>query len=439
MIIKLENHRLQIRERNIPVAISMFILLFLSFHVNAFGILHINTSVLVVLGIIIIFSAALIGLRTVRNVPNPLICIWLLILSLSFINNGYIENGGFSNPLIFALSIIAAFVLHYTNDWYDILKKCLVFFSFEHFIISWLFWIFRGFYNSTIIPMFSAEYRAWLTKWSDSNVLLGLVNNYSTSGIYFSIAVIVMFAAWMAKKKKTKIDVVWLLLMLFSLFMTQKRGPLFFCIIAIIAAYFIYEKIKAKTIFKFLSIVLIIIILLILVIQIFPSTSGLIDRLVQDNEQDDITSGRIPLYEYAISLFKQNPLFGIGWGQYRYSYIREIGTHNIYLQILAETGIVGAALIFSAFIYGLVISVRLLRKSKEYSQPLRFAILFSFAMQVFFLLYGITGNPLYDPQCYIPYFLSVAVVCSIYKNKSYLTLNARKKNENRNYDFCAYK
>lgn len=427
MIIKLENHRLQIRERNIPVAISMFILLFLSFHVNAFGILHINTLVLVVLGIIIIFSAALIGLRSIRNVPKPLICIWLLILALSFINNGYIENGGFSIPLVFALAIIVAFVLHYVNDWYDILKKCLVFFSVEHFVVSWLFWFFRGFYNSTIIPLFPTEYRAWLTKWSDSNVLMGLVNHYSTSGIYFSIAVLVMFAIWLTKTKKTKVDTIWLILMLFSLFMTQKRGPLLFCIIAMVAAYFIYEKIKTKTILKFLGIVLVIIILLILVIQIFPSTSGLIDRLVQLDEQDDITSGRIPLYEYAISLFKQNPLFGIGWGQYRYSYVREIYAHNIYAQILAETGIVGAVLFFGAFIYGLVISVRLLRKGKEYSQSLRFAILFSFAMQVFFLLYGTTGNPIYDMQCFVPYFLSIAVACSIDKNKSSLTLNVRNK------------
>lgn len=427
MIIKLENHRLQIRERNIPVAVSIFILLFLSFHINAYAILHINTFVLLALGIIILISAALIALRAIRNVPHSLLCVWLLILPLSFINNGYLENNIFSNPFVFALAIILAFVLHYINDWYDILKKCLVFFSIEHFVVSWLFWIFRGFYNSTIIPLFPAEYRAWLTKWSDSNVLMGLVNHYSTSGIYFSIAVLVMFAIWLTKTKKTKVDTVWLILMLFSLFMTQKRGPLLFCIIAMIAAYFIYEKIKTKTILKFLGIVLVIILLLILVIQIFPSTSGFIDRLVQLDEQDDITNGRIPLYEYAVSLFKQNPLFGIGWGQYRYSYVREISAHNIYLQVLAETGIVGAVLVFGAFIYGLVISIRLLRKSKEYSQSLRFAILFSFAMQVYFLLYGITGNPLYDLQCFVPYFLSIAVVCSIDKNKAHFSLNARSR------------
>ena len=33
--------------------------------------------------------------------------------------------------------------------------------------------------------------------------------------------------------------------------------------------------------------------------------------------------------------------------------------------------------------------------------------------QVFFLIYCLSGNPLYDPQCYIPYFMSCVAVFAI--------------------------
>lgn len=33
--------------------------------------------------------------------------------------------------------------------------------------------------------------------------------------------------------------------------------------------------------------------------------------------------------------------------------------------------------------------------------------------QIFFLAYCFSGNPLYDPQCYIPYFMSCIAVIAI--------------------------
>ena len=37
------------------------------------------------------------------------------------------------------------------------------------------------------------------------------------------------------------------------------------------------------------------------------------------------------------------------------------------------------------------------------------AMVFSVSMQVFFLLYGFTGNPLYDKEMYFPYYIACAV------------------------------
>ena len=131
-------------------------------------------------------------------------------------------------------------------------------------------------------------------------------------------------------------------------------------------------------------------------------------RYVETVEQllagGDITSGRGALMAVAVDGFKSSPVFGVGWGQY-VSLSARIGMcdtdgnliedcHNIYLQFLCETGVVGAVLILIPIIYLLVLTVRTLRSAKyrEDTAPLRFASV-SFLIQFFLLFLG-----LYDPS-----------------------------------------
>ncbi len=58
-------------------------------------------------------------------------------------------------------------------------------------------------------------------------------------------------------------------------------------------------------------------------------------------ELDPSAQGRIIIWEQSISLFKSQPIFGVG-----YAVFRELGyglgdTHNIYLKILTEQGVIG--------------------------------------------------------------------------------------------------
>lgn len=131
-------------------------------------------------------------------------------------------------------------------------------------------------------------------------------------------------------------------------------------------------------------------------------------RYVETIEQllngGDITSGRGALMAVAVAGFLSKPLFGVGWGQY-VSLSAQIGMcdtdgnliedcHNIYLQFLTETGIVGAVLILLPIVYLLVLTCRMLRAAKymEDKDPLRFASI-SFLLQFFLLFIGI-----YDPS-----------------------------------------
>ena len=74
-----------------------------------------------------------------------------------------------------------------------------------------------------------------------------------------------------------------------------------------------------------------------------------VDRIfsINDNIKSEGGSGRFELWKEAVVNFLSNPLFGIGTGQTPMYSPSHLGTHNLYLQILGENGILG----FSVFLF----------------------------------------------------------------------------------------
>lgn len=79
------------------------------------------------------------------------------------------------------------------------------------------------------------------------------------------------------------------------------------------------------------------------------------ERYTADDYQR-ISSGRTVLYQAAWQMFKENPITGVGWEQFRETWPRYVNvqgtilgdksynTHSSYLKILAELGLVGMAI-----------------------------------------------------------------------------------------------
>lgn len=149
---------------------------------------------------------------------------------------------------------------------------------------------------------------------------------------------------------------------------------------------------------------------IVLVLAFLPQLGKIpvLARYVETIEQilagADITSGRGILMAMGWAGFVSKPLFGLGWGQY-VQMSQKIGMcdtdgnliedcHNIYLQFLCETGIVGAVLLLIPIFYLFVTTCRMLRAAKtmEDKLPLRFVSV-SFLLQVFLLTLG-----MYDPS-----------------------------------------
>lgn len=122
----------------------------------------------------------------------------------------------------------------------------------------------------------------------------------------------------------------------------------------------------------------------------------------------DITSGRLTLYQIAASAFREHPILGIGWDQFQTlvpaEYLTDpvVGiedTHCIYLQFLCETGILSAPLIIAPLLYyywQVCAQFRLLKQRRSESRELSLAFglcVSSLMIQSFLLFVGI-----YDPN-----------------------------------------
>lgn len=134
----------------------------------------------------------------------------------------------------------------------------------------------------------------------------------------------------------------------------------------------------------------------------FPPLVRYVMTVEQILQGQDITSGRTELYALAWDGFLRNPAFGIGWDNFHtlvteefqavHGYTPVEDAHNIYLQFLAETGIVGTPFLVLPLGYIWYLSGSLFLRLKKRAGELHSARMFcasSFMIQGFLLLLGL--------------------------------------------------
>ena len=93
----------------------------------------------------------------------------------------------------------------------------------------------------------------------------------------------------------------------------------------------------------------------------FPPMVRYVMTIEQLLSGQDITSGRLELYALAWNSFLEHPILGIGWDRFYtlvteefqaiHGYTTVEDVHNIYLQFLTETGLVGTPLLIAPLVY----------------------------------------------------------------------------------------
>ena len=132
-------------------------------------------------------------------------------------------------------------------------------------------------------------------------------------------------------------------------------------------------------------------------------------------ETDESLNQRLNFYEIAFDLFREKPLIGHGVGSWKYESIGykksenntvliPYYTHNDFLQILVETGIIGLGIFSLIILYLLNCIFKLLKRDKDISV---FIILF-----IFFFLNSMINFPSHRSQEFVPFILCCSLIMS---------------------------
>lgn len=232
-----------------------------------------------------------------------------------------------------------------------------------------------------------------LFSWNEHSGIAGQTgyNAFTISiGIIISFVKIIEYFKFNGKINKKFLII--FLLQIISLFLCSKRAILLYSLTTIVFLVPICVNLKKK---KNLSRLLFVCIIILFVgsfsINYFEPFGNVFAKNSYYLSKGDIFNGRLPLYTQAIQLFKENPLFGIGIKRFYLLNELNLDVHNVYLQLLAENGIIGFSIIIFSFIYMFFKTKGAINKSDNNS-----LIYISLGIQLFFLLYALSGNTFYD-------------------------------------------
>jgi len=359
------------------------------------------------------------NLRFIRN-DIKIILIFTILCLFILINNGNIMNGDYYAPLLYINYLFVFLISYKDKEIQDSVLKVLQLFLFEHIIGCIFEIVFPNLYLNLFIkkflPNISLASYSVVLRWFNQKYVTGLTTHYSTIGIYLSISMIFYFYRFLStnqeKSNEKKKNFIMFIVSLVLLLTTGKRAVVVFVILACVMTYLIFIN-KFSGFIKLLIASAVVIVVLNITSLIIPEVENSLIRIMEATG-DSSFGNRNKLYEKAVDLWEDNMVLGNGWVTYRYYYERfneswdksMYDVHNIYLQLLCEIGLIGALFVLSLMLYLLIKNIQLIHSHREKNIEL----IFSLTFQLFFLLYGITGNPLYDMQCYLLYFASISIV-----------------------------
>ena len=404
----------------------VFFLYFTFSYMSSMIIFIFRRHFIVVAFLIFIFGVAvLLFLSSSRMKIDKYILAWFAIFLISLIRNGDIQQGNFEPSLYFLAGIFVPLLLKkYPIE--RIGYKIIGFYSLIHVFFGFFFLVFPNILKGNIDAFYEVTdvFYDKLLYHINSGYMVGITTHYSTEGMYMAFAFVLAASALLyamnVKDSKRINGFVFSAVFLIGLFLTGKRAQLVFAAIAICIVYFLANVFGnySRRIKKFLVFLFIIIILLVICLNI-PAFSSTIARFAIGGDFDTFSSSRVStLWIPALEQFADNPIFGIGWRHFKWDFPQRQGVfyvnndvHCVYLQLLCEGGILFGGFVLFVMIWTYILSIKnllYLKRRRSFTDTYKY-LMISVGFQTFFLLYCVTGNPLYDIQCFYPYLFSCAV------------------------------
>jgi O-antigen ligase len=221
----------------------------------------------------------------------------------------------------------------------------------------------------------------------------------------FSVIIIqyTLYQVYCSKLIKRKIfNSLILVLALFANVLAQKRGVFIAGAISVLIVIYYMEKNKNRK--KFDNRLIVVLIGILVLIYLITSSIPGQAFLNRFSLGQDISSGR---FEMSLTLVKKlgNHLI-YGMGASAALSVFSGNAHNIYVQILYENGVIGLILYLLWFLVNLMNTIEKIKGTKIEGNKRQFLFV-SFGIQLFFIVYGMFGNPLSDI-----FILLLYVMCS---------------------------
>jgi O-antigen ligase len=362
--------------------------------------------------------------------------LWLILTVLFMLHNEFLEQYGGINAatLRIVASVVMAFVISRYMGWLDSAWKMLIALLSPYCIATYFFFLVPSAYSYMID--FYGYYPAG-TSHGTAGYRAGLADHYSQNGIYLSILFMMLVTMWMVqlndetKKDKRKYLLLAICVVLGSLLLTGKRAVLIVSVAAMFCTYILSERQDVVKKWGRLILALILGVLALYVIMIIDPAFSYVFERFETIGSDGASEERIAMWNLAIELFLQHPIVGIGFYGFRYQYAENLfrsfhsntvqnqqymylNAHNVYLQVLCENGIVGFSIYLIAVLGTLIATIILIRRvAQQIEEPnQKIYLTFSVAMQLYYLVYSLSGNCLYD-IVFIYYMIAVAYAVSI--------------------------
>ena len=289
------------------------------------------------------------------------------------------------------------------------------------------FW--NGFYTVFVSRLFKPHELETIFRLGEGTGNCGLMPQTShTAGCILNAFYILMLKNNPRRKK-----VILGIILVLGLILTGKRAHLFMGLCVYFLSFFVgFERHKEmKKIIVGLVYALLLSVGLFAVAPHLPQDSSIASGLNTiknfDINDAEIMHGRELLYAEAIIMGNSAPLTGHGWGSFKKTVDYHGGNtdvHNIYLQLFAEQGIIVLSLFIFAAVVIIFSSIKTLKKMRcvcsEYSKEVVLTKL-AFCFILFFYLYGLTGNGIYNVDFLIVLGLGVSILKRVKQQYEYRT------------------
>jgi O-antigen ligase len=166
-----------------------------------------------------------------------------------------------------------------------------------------------------------------------------------------------MLGLWLLERDKwrRRLLLCTMLFSIHSLFFSYSRGAYLGVLAAIVFLGLVHRR----------SLLVLVLALAVTWQTVLPET--VVERITMTEspagELESSAAERVALWEHAVGLFKQNPIFGIGFGAFGLTVPQGslTDTHNFYLRMLCEQGLIGIALFLIVLMAGFRSGWRLYR------------------------------------------------------------------------------